>query len=218
MLVTDLEHDATLALIRTAAAELKCCSNPDPSLIKRLEALIAIESAETLIKDRERDAERSRRREGPPDGYEMTMSGGLYGFRKRGTTETITWLGSLPRAIRAAWDHVEEAVETVSKDVITTNEFTVQFASITVQRAMMDALLCVRNARRQRERIATLIENMAVADAVAVRILEHLVGLGYLEEVLSDVDNEANEEQPKLGTTCASRVFKLGHRAEIGEF
>lgn len=146
----------------------------------------------------------------------MTMSGGLYGFRKRGTTETIVWLGSLPKAIRAAWDHVEEDVETVSKDVVPTNEFTVQFASITIQQAMMDALLCVRNARPQRERISTLMENMSISDAAAVRILEHLVGLGYLEEVLRDVDNEANEEQPQLGTTSASRVFKLGYRAEIG--
>lgn len=31
--------DYLAKLIRTAAAELKCCSDPDPSLIKRLEAL-----------------------------------------------------------------------------------------------------------------------------------------------------------------------------------
>lgn len=197
--------------LKNELAKLETLDNPPADIVARLQGLMAVLGAQEMLREFERSALYEKKRTTPPEGFELTSSRGLYGFRRKGTETTIRWADTLPKALRQAWDHAENILPEVESLVVATREHELEHATVRIQHAMLQAVLFVshhRDAIHPRAIVWEILEHIGLPEDSGVAVIDHLVELDYLEEVVRD------GEKPQPGSASPDRVFTLGTRAE----
>lgn len=194
MLIPD-NHDELRFEIRSLLATLEPSKFIPPAIVQRLQGLHAILQIQDIMKEDEFHARRRARR-GLPEGYELTTSARLYGFRKKGDGEmTIAWKRTPEHAIRAAWDHVEAFETDEPIAAVVTTELSMRAPSPAQQQAMIDAVLVA--ALGGSASLDELVKATRLpSELEAVLVVDHLVTLGFLEEVKKTRDAALTEGEP----------------------
>lgn len=182
-------HETAAELLRAKIAQMSA-SGEEGSL----ESLLLRVQAQRFLDEYDEERARERMRKTLPPGYELTRSGGKYGFRRIGG-RTKDWVRNAGTARRCAWDDLEAVAEEEAGEITDTSELALHTsADAQLHRVLIDlSLRAFRYEANHPGRIFDLEDlfrgGLAIhgGEEALEAVVDRLVLLGVLEELPEDL-------------------------------